>query len=136
MATPRTAGRRILVVDDEPMVADSIKVMLALDGHEVVAVASAEEALALLSNQRFDLIITDYELPRMKGNELAAAIKKLIPNQPVALVTAYGETLSAERDRLSGVDLVINKPFEVQVFRRAVARLTSGQSLDGPDLAA
>ncbi len=123
METPGIAGRRILVVDDEPMVCDSLRRMLAADGHRVETAASGQAALALFQKSRFDLIIVDYEVPGMNGDELAAAIKALAPHQPVLMITAYPETLAASGNPLVGVDLVLSKPFDLQELRRAVARL-------------
>jgi len=98
MPTSDIAGRRILVVDDEPLVCDSIRRMLAVDGYQVETATSGEAALALLGKDKFDVIITDYELPLMNGDELAAAIKALDPNLPIALITAYAESLQSARN--------------------------------------
>jgi CheY-like chemotaxis protein len=62
-------------------------------------------------------------MPGMNGDELAAAIKALNPNQRILMVTAYPETLASSGNPLEGVDLVISKPFDLQEFRRAVFRL-------------
>ena len=114
----------MLLVDDEPAVCDSIKRILADDGHEVVIAASGAEALLAYRVGRFDLLITDYEMPVMKGDKLAAAIKKLAPHQPIILITAYSESLRASGDFPLAVDAVISKPFEVQEFRDTVRKLT------------
>lgn len=123
METSSIAGLRILVVDDEPLVCDSIRRMLAVDGHQTEMTTSGEAALALYEDHKFDLVIADYELPTMKGNELAAAIKALDPNQPIALMTAYAESLQSSGTSLAGVDLVISKPFDFKDLRHAVGRL-------------
>jgi len=80
--------RRILLVDDEPVVRDSVRRVLEFDGHAVEVVASGAEALTVLQNASFDLVITDYEMPLMKGDELATAIKVVLPLQPVLMVSA------------------------------------------------
>ena len=123
MATSGITTQRILVVDDEPMVCDSIRRMLVVDGHQVETAASGEAALALFGKHRFDLIIVDYELPLMNGDKVAVAIKALDPNQPIVLITAYAEVLQSAATPLPGVDLVISKPFDSQEFRQAVTRL-------------
>ena len=116
-----------MVVDDEPLVCDSIRSVLALDGHQVETASSGEAALAVFAKDRFDVIITDYELPLMNGDKLAAAIKALDPTQPIAVLTAYAESLQSARTPLAGVDLVISKPFDVQEFRQAVIRLATSK---------
>ena len=67
MTTPAIAPRRVLVVDDDPLVADSIRRMLQFDGHQVQIAGSAAEALQLFSAHSFDLVLLDYEMPRMNG---------------------------------------------------------------------
>src|SRR5215467_13614954 len=74
---------RMLLVDDEPSVCDAIKRILAEDGHEVLTAASGADALLAYRVGQFDLLITDYEMPVMKGDKLAAAIKRLAPQQLV-----------------------------------------------------
>jgi CheY-like chemotaxis protein len=123
-ALPR---RRILVVDDEPLVCDAVKMMLDFDGHVVVTAESGKEALALLEKNQFDLIITDFEMPGMKGDELAAAIKTRTPTQPVVMITAYAEMLRASRKPLTGVDHVISKPFLLENLREVIAKVTPGE---------
>ena len=88
-------ARRILVVDDESLVSDSIRRILALDQHAVETVTSAQDALVAFQPGKFDLIIIDYEMPDTKGDKLAAAIKALAPQQPILMITAYA-TASAE----------------------------------------
>ena len=123
MATLGITSQRILVVDDEPMVCDSVRMMLVGDGHEVETAGSGEAALAIFEERRFDLVIVDYELPLMNGDKVAVAIKALDPNQPIVLITAYAEALQSAATPLPGVDLVISKPFDSQELRQAVIRL-------------
>ena len=127
MATSGLTTGRILVVDDEPMVCDSIRRMLVVEGHQVETAASGEAALALFGKNRFDLVIVDYELPLMNGDKVAVAIKALDPNQPIALITAYAEALQSAATPLPGVDLVISKPFDSQELRQAVTRLLTNK---------
>ncbi len=116
--------RRILVVDDEPLVCDAVKLMLDFDGHEVETACSGKEALAKLEQDRFDLVITDYEMPGMKGDELAAAIKARDAQQAVVMITAYAELLQSSRNPLLGVDFLLSKPFLLENLREAVAKVT------------
>ena len=73
---------------------------------------------------QFDLVITDFEMPVMKGDELAAAIKARAPNQPVVMITAYAEMLQASGNPLTGVDCIISKPFLLENLREAIAKAT------------
>jgi CheY-like chemotaxis protein len=113
--------KRILVVDDEPFVCDAVKMMLAFDGHDVVTANDAKEALAIFEKSKFDLVITDFAMPGMKGDELAAAIKARAPRQPVVMITAYAEMLQSSGKPLPGVDFLVSKPFLLEHLREAIA---------------
>jgi CheY-like chemotaxis protein len=115
--------KRILVVDDEPFVCEAVKMMLAFDGHEVKTANSGKEALLVLEKDKFDLVITDFAMPTMKGDELAAAIKARLPKQPVVMITAYAEMLQSSGDPLPGVDFLISKPFLLENLREAIAKV-------------
>jgi len=119
-------ARRILVVDDESLVCDSIRRILALDQHSVETVASAQDALDAFEPGKFDLIIIDYEMPDTKGDKLAAAIKAQASGQPILMITAYAETLRLAGSFPLSVDLVLSKPFDVREFREAVLQMTVG----------
>jgi len=122
MTTPANSSLRILVVDDEPFVCDAVKLMLTYDGHQVETAASAREALARFAPGKFDLVITDYSMPAMKGDELAANLKALAPGQPVVLITAYAEMLKSEAQPLKDVDFLVSKPFLLENLREAIAK--------------
>jgi CheY-like chemotaxis protein len=116
---------RILVVDDEPSVCRSLKMLLEHDGHAVQTVDGGEAALALFEPGRFDLVITDYSMPDMKGDELAMLIRQREPDQ--AIIMASG--LAGEQNDLGRltvkVDAVLNKPFSLAELREAVALVLS-----------
>ena len=133
MTTPAFPQRRILVVDDEPLVCDAVKMMLDFDGHVVETVGSAKDALATLEKSQFDLVITDFEMPTMKGDELAAAIKARAPKQPVVMITAYAEMLQASGNPLTGVDLIISKPFLLENLREAIAKVAPAAARGGAE---
>ena len=113
----------ILVVDDDPVVCDAVRRMLAFDGHQVEMATSGEQALGLFEIGKFDLVLTDQEMPFMKGGKLAAAIKTRAPNQPIGMFTGYAEAMQSSALPLPGVDLVIGKPFSLDELRQAVAKL-------------
>ena len=115
--------RRILLVDDEPLVRDSIRKVLQFDGHTVETAADGEEALALFRKSSFDLVVTDYEMPGIKGDQLAVAIKAILPLQPVLMISAYGEHLRSASCPLTAVDAIIGKPFQIGELRQAIAKL-------------
>src|SRR5438477_5790713 len=120
---PSFPKRRILVVDDEPFVCDAVKMMLNFDGHLVETASNGKEALDMFEQGKFDLVITDFSMPSMKGDELAAAIKARAPGQPVVMITAYAEMLQSSGNPLKGVDFVISKPFLLENLREAIAKV-------------
>ena len=120
-----SARKQILVVDDEPQVCQAVKMLLEFDGHTVTTAGLGQEALDLLSSSQFDLVTTDYAMPGMNGDELAAAIKSRLPDQPVIMITAHAEILKAAARPLSAVDALVSKPFQLQDLRDAVQRATA-----------
>src|SRR2546423_13781417 len=102
ITAPAFPQRRILVVDDEPEVCNAVKMLLNFDGHIVEVASNGKDALEMFEHGKFDLIITDFEMPRMKGDELAAAIKARAPNQPIVMITAYAEMLYSSGNALKG----------------------------------
>lgn len=120
MSTPVSPRRHILVVDDEPFVCESVKMLLNFDGHEVQTASNGKEALAILEKEQFDIVFTDFEMPGMKGDELALAIKARNPALPVVMITAYMETMPGG---LPGVDVMIGKPFLLASLREAIAKV-------------
>ena len=117
--------KKILVVDDEPLVCDAVKMLLEFDGHEVVTAGNGKEALALFGQEKFDVVITDYTMPGMKGDELALALKACVPGQPVVMLTAHAEMLKTEAVPLTGVDQLVSKPFQLADLRAAIQKATT-----------
>ena len=132
MAACPICKRHILVVDDEPLVCETVTMLLQIDGHRVASAHSATEALALFESGKFDLVITDFFMPAMTGGELAAAIKTRAPNQPVVLLTAYAERFRSPADALGAIDLVMDKPIPMETLRAAILRFAPAQKLESP----
>lgn len=122
MTTPQLPKCRILVVDDEPLVADAVRMILSVDGHIAETAASGEQALAKFQPGKFDIVIVDYEMPKMKGDQLANAIRTLAPHQPILMLTAYGEMVRGKGSELQGIDMIVDKPFQLDTLRNAMAQ--------------
>lgn len=122
MKIQEAARHRILVVDDEFTVRETIKMLLELEGHEIETAKSGGEALAMIRESKFDLILTDYAMPRMTGEELAIAVKARLPSQPIGMITAYAGMLRASSQPVKGTDFLIDKPFNLEDLRAAVAK--------------
>ncbi len=123
MATPA----QILVVDDEEMVRNVLARLLRLKGHEVTTAESGPIGLEILQTQSFDLIFTDQGMPEMAGREFAGAVRSVLPDIPIALIT--GDTDVGEPD--ANIDIVISKPFRGDQLESAIRLLLRRQSPDG-----
>lgn len=91
--------------------------MLTVDRHTVTEAANGKEALQLFNGVKYDLVITDYLMPGMRGDELAKQIKRLVPTQLVFIVTAYVEKLFGSDH---AADAVLGKPISLEELRRLV----------------
>jgi putative nucleotidyltransferase with HDIG domain len=120
MKAGQSQRRCILVVDDEPLVCETVTMLLQMDGHNVAEATSAAQALEVFEPGKFDVVFTDYFMPAMRGDELAAAIKRRAPSQPIVMITAYPEAFDSPDNRLRGVDLFLAKPFELGNLREAI----------------
>jgi len=119
MGEDKIPRRRILLVDDERFVREAIARLLSKDEHTVVEANNGAEAFALFTRGQFDLVMTDFEIPFMKGNELAIRIRQLAPWQPILMITGYRKRPGPGNP----VNAVLNKPFNLDQLRAAMARL-------------
>ena len=105
-------GEHILLVDDEPILADLGRAMLQRAGYRVTSRTSSLEALSAFQNQPelYDLVITDQTMPGMTGIDLARRLLQLRPGLPIILSTGYGHALSEERVRAMGLAGFAMKP--------------------------
>lgn len=119
---PTAPPRRVLIVDDEPVLVEQLRAILNLDGHEVRACSSGDEAIAVLRNERFDVVITDLGMPGANGWDVAREAKERLPNVHVGLITGWaGELDDGETLRERGADFVIAKPYRITAIREAMA---------------
>jgi two-component system, NtrC family, response regulator AtoC len=114
---------RILVVDDEPSVCRSIKMLLEHDGHKVQTTNSGETALTMFEQDKFDLVMTDYIMGKMEGIELARLIKQSQPDQPIIIVTAFANEFNLYGKPSEAVDFIISKPFSQKDLRDAIVQV-------------
>ena len=116
----KVSGKRILLADDQQEVRELMALMLGMDDHIVTEARNGREALDLFTPERFDLVITDYLMPLMKGDELARNIKRLAPSEPILMITGSAAQFGGVQ---GSADAVLNKPFGLEELRRAVAQL-------------
>jgi signal transduction histidine kinase/ActR/RegA family two-component response regulator len=120
----------ILIVDDDPLVLESLRATLESDGHKVTAVDGGQAGIdsfteAQLHNAAFDVVITDLGMPHVDGRRVAAAVKTASPSTPIVLLTGWGQRLVEGGDIPAHVDHVLNKPPKLRDLRAALSRIVS-----------
>lgn len=113
---------RILICDDQELMRDSLAALLARDGHDVVAAGDGPQALQRISSGKVDLLITDLKMPKMTGIELLTEAKKLKPDLPVVLMTAFATVQTAVEAMKLGAYDYIQKPFEGDEIKLLIER--------------
>lgn len=114
---------RVLWVDDEKVIRNMGKDLLETLKHSADVAASGEEALSLLRNNRYDLMITDVGMPNMSGWQLAKRIKGNYPEMKVAVVTGWGADVSNEEKEKHGVGYVLGKPIDMDQLKHMVGEV-------------
>lgn len=116
------APNRILVVDDEESMREFLMVVLGKEGYTVRAVGSGSEALEVLAQEPFALLITDLRMPHMTGLELVEVARRKYRQLAVIVITAFASLESAiEALRLGALDYIV-KPFQVDEIKLIVAK--------------
>ena len=120
---PAESPLRILVVEDEEMVREVLSYYLAEDLHDVTLAENGRDGLEKFRAGEFDLVMTDRAMPEMNGDQLAKEIKTLKPEQPLILLTGFGDLMNGAGELPEGVDLVVGKPFTMSVLRDAISKV-------------
>ena len=110
----------ILVVDDEARFREILALALQRAGHRVVTAEDGRAALALLENERVDVVMTDLRMPQMDGRSLLATMKQRWADIPVVVVTAYASLKDAVSLIKEGAFDYVSKPFEMEELQRVI----------------
>lgn len=124
--------RRVLVIDDEPSVADALRVILEDEGFAVVVAASGREGLAEARRARFSVTVTDLRLPDMDGLEVINAFREGGLGGALILITSYGTPEIFTRATDLGAAGVISKPFLPSEILQLIAAALAGRGACGP----
>lgn len=101
---------KILVVDDEPLIRESLYEILRIEGYHVLMAPGGQEAMQLIEKNCFDIVVTDFKLPGMSGMDLLSAIRKDHPKIEVIMITGYGSIETAVEAMKKGAYDYITKP--------------------------
>lgn len=118
---PPLRSGRVLVVEDDPDLLRAFRRALQLDGHRVLAARDSVSALTLLADQRFDVLVSDIELPDLDGTKLLAAARSLDIRTPVVFVTGAPTVGSAQRALEFGAFRYVQKPIDPVALRQLVS---------------
>ncbi|MDP2620018.1 MAG: response regulator [Hyphomicrobiales bacterium] len=111
-----TALRKVLVVDDDPVVGKSFDRVLSGKGYAVITAENGEEALRKLNEEDYDLVYTDIRMPGMSGLEVAEKVKAQKPWTPVVIITGYGTEAAEARAKAAGVASFLHKPLSPEMI--------------------
>ncbi len=106
-----TPQAKILCVDDEPIILDSFRKILVLDGYNVDTVETGQEALGLIQKHSYDFVFTDLKMPHMDGLEVTKSVKHLRPDIDVVIITGYASVDTAVQCMKYGAIDYVEKPF-------------------------
>lgn len=120
---------RILIVDDEKNLRDSLAEFLALDGFECVGAPTGEDALSLLGTDVFDAVLLDLRMPGMDGLETLGKIREIGPGLPVVMMSAHGEIPDAVTAMKLGAADYLVKPFDPAELALRLERIISDSRL-------
>lgn len=116
--------RKVLVVDDDPVVGKSFHRVLANKGYAVITAADGAEALAKIAAEEYDVVYTDIRMPGMDGIEVAENIKGQRPWLPVIIVSGYATVENEARAKAAGVTAVLHKPLSPQMIEESARDAT------------
>ena len=115
----------ILLVDDEPNVTQALLRLLRHEPYEIVSAISAHQAQQILERQPVDVVVSDEQMPGMKGHELQRHLRAHGHGMPIIFITAFPEKCGYDRNEQSGMIALLEKPFDggtlVNYLRDAVA---------------
>jgi CheY-like chemotaxis protein len=130
-----TALRKVLVVDDDPVVRKSFDRVLTGKGYAVITAENGEEALHKLTEEKYDVVYTDIRMPGMSGLDVAEQLKAKQPWTPVVIITGYGTEEAEARAKAAGVSSFLHKPLSPEMIEgsaRTVLAVPEAATAEAP----
>ncbi len=123
MIVPDKKNYLILVVDDEPLIRESLYEILKIEGYRVEMASSGEEALEVIKKEKVDIVLTDMKLPYMSGITLLSETKKIAPETEVILITGYGSIETAVDAMKKGAYDYVTKPINDNEIKSLINKI-------------
>ena len=114
-----TVLKKILVVDDDPVIGKSFDRVLSGKGYAVITASNGREALDKLARENYDAVFTDIKMPGMSGIEVAARVRAARPWLPVVIVTGYGSEANEAKAKEAGVAAFLRKPLSPEMIEQS-----------------
>jgi CheY-like chemotaxis protein len=124
LATQAITSLRILFVDDDDTIREAMVAILNWFGHDTFSAARGKAALNLYRTNDVDLVITDYEMPDMKGFDLAQRIREINPSAKIIMLTGLDNAMDEEKSEY--VDSILKKPATMQIVIDTIQDLFRG----------
>jgi DNA-binding NtrC family response regulator len=115
--------KKILLVDDDEWIRDSLTLYFGTEGCHMLAVETAEEGLELLKQEDYDIILIDYKLPGIDGLTFTKKIHEIRPDAIKILITAYKTKEVVSEAKRIGIQDIIDKPFTIKTIEDSLSRL-------------
>ena len=131
-----TALRKVLVVDDDPVIGKSFDRVLSNKGYAVITARDGEEALAKLNAEHYDAVFTDTKMPGMDGLEVAERVRAKRPWTPVVIITGYGTADHEARAEAAGVREFLRKPLSPEMIEASARNAVAAPAPVAADTAA
>ncbi|NOH82720.1 response regulator [Vibrio sp. 03-59-1] len=125
-------GLKLLLAEDDFDLRESITLALTMDGFDVTACESAEQAIGCTMRHQYDVALLDLVMEGMSGIEAIASLKKLNPNIGIVIGTAFGTIDTAVDAMKKGADEFLTKPFQLQTLSVTLKRVHAEKSLKAP----
>jgi signal transduction histidine kinase/ActR/RegA family two-component response regulator len=130
-----TRSLRVLLIDDDPSLLESLRSALEDEGHKVTTANGGQSGIdsfrdAQKAGRLFDIVITDLGMPYVDGRQVVASLRAMSPGTPIILLTGWGQHVSNDQERAPQMDRLLGKPPRIRELRAALAELTGRRATD------
>ncbi|MHB0886373.1 MAG: GAF domain-containing protein, partial [Bacillota bacterium] len=114
---------KVLIIDDDQLVLEVLASLVAIGGHRVVTANRGREGVRMLSEENFDVVITDLGMPEMSGWDVAREVRERAPETGIVLLTGWGTSIDEDEAKTGLVDLILAKPVRVNDLLAGITRV-------------